>query len=64
VSELSKKAQELLDEIKLTDGIEWNHCWDETELNELIMADLVDVGPKRGPQRAWSRVVPKGTPIT
>lgn len=58
---ISAEAQEWLDIIKECDGAEvQEEAW--SIVQELIDADLVELGSARGPGRAWKRAVMKEKP--
>lgn len=57
MTELSKEAKELLQDIINYDGIETRVEWYEEKgpYKELLDAELIELGPARGPDRAWKR---------
>lgn len=61
---LSRKAQNLYDEVCALGGVEWHVDWFAEHLAELVEADLVELGPARGPEGKWKRIVKKGEPVT
>lgn len=57
MTDISKEAQLLLDDIINYDGIETRVEWYEEEgpYKELLDKELIELGPARGPDRAWKR---------